>query len=67
MVGVAQLVERRIVVPKVAGSNPVTHPTQSRVAVRPEADLRTAPPIHHGYAHKTLTRLNICVSTNWAE
>ena len=27
MVGVAQLVEHRIVAPEVAGSNPVAHPT----------------------------------------
>jgi hypothetical protein len=30
MVGVAQLVERRVVVPDVAGSSPVTHPIQTR-------------------------------------
>jgi hypothetical protein len=29
MVGVAQLVEHRVVVPGVAGSSPVTHPTRS--------------------------------------
>ncbi len=29
MVSVAQLVERRIVIPVVAGSNPVVHPTQT--------------------------------------
>jgi hypothetical protein len=32
MVGVAQLVERRVVVADVAGSSPVTHPTQTRRA-----------------------------------
>ena len=32
MVGVAQVVERQIVVLNVAGSSPVTHPTQNRHA-----------------------------------
>lgn len=30
MVGIAQLVERWLVVPDVAGSSPVTHPIQTR-------------------------------------
>ncbi len=34
MVGVAQLVERRVVVADVAGSSPVTHP----IAIGPEVD-----------------------------
>src|SRR3954451_20485625 len=32
MVGVAQLVERRVVVADVAGSSPVVHPTRRRLA-----------------------------------
>jgi hypothetical protein len=31
LVGVAQLVELRVVVPAVAGSNPVAHPSTSRL------------------------------------
>ena len=31
MVGVAQLVEHRVVIPVVAGSSPVTHPTKPQV------------------------------------
>ena len=32
MVGVAQLVEHRVVIPVVAGSSPVTHPTNAQVS-----------------------------------
>ena len=35
MVSVAQLVERRIVIPVVAGSNPVVHPTQRLIRTWP--------------------------------
>ena len=52
MVGVAQLVELRIVIPVVAGSNPVAHP---RLKVRPGRGIggvrgkrfaRTKPVVH---------------------
>ena len=39
MVGIAQLVERRLVVADVAGSSPVTHP-KSRTAGRTTSGLR---------------------------
>ena len=44
MVGVAQLVEQRIVVPKVAGPIPVFHPTWGRDGMVDIADLKSAGP-----------------------
>ena len=38
MVGVAQLVERRVVAPAVAGSSPVSHPTFRHAGVAELAD-----------------------------
>ena len=35
MVGVAQLVEHRVVIPGVAGSSPVTHPTEEEAPIDP--------------------------------
>jgi hypothetical protein len=42
MVGVAQLAEHRVVIPVVAGSTPVTHPTEPRSGAVPAPDR--APP-----------------------
>ena len=39
-VGVAQLVERWIVIPEVAGSSPVTHPNQTILVVKNPCESR---------------------------
>ncbi len=39
MVGVAQLVERRIVIPVVVGSNPIVHPIFMRLNLRVQDDV----------------------------
>ena len=39
MVGVAQLVERRVVAPAVAGSSPVSHPTAGVAELADALDL----------------------------
>ena len=59
MVGVAQLVEHRLVAPNVAGSNPVTHP----MLKSPVSNLYGAFFIHscHGF-HKSFHLL----STNYS-
>ena len=46
MVDVAQLVEPRIVIPAVAGSSPVVHPTY-RVQRHASADVIPVEPIEH--------------------
>src|SRR5699024_9407475 len=45
MVGVAQLVERRVVVADVAGSSPVTHPIEAARAVCPGRFALSRPPL----------------------
>ncbi len=52
MVGVAQLVEHRVVVPGVAGSNPVAHPTFEgtdltfQLLTSKVGKLDPSPPVH---------------------
>ena len=48
MVDVAQLVEPRIVIPVVAGSNPVIHPTTFKVEHRSMAQFGSAPGLGPG-------------------
>ena len=68
MVGVAQLVELRLVMPAVVGSNPIVHPIpfspaspSARLAIHPHVSVFRDLTLHH-ILGDSLSRLNIGVS-----
>ena len=52
MVAVAQLVESRIVIPVVVGSNPISHPNSSMYV--PDTSVTTAAPNRYAAAGNTI-------------
>src|SRR5574340_437988 len=60
-VGVAQLVERWIVVPVVVGSNPTTHPTQNKRLTKTPRRSLSFVPIHRDNRDRAAALAYACV------
>ena len=60
MVGVAQLVEPRIVIPVVVGSSPIVHPIVSGIEFWPVLRLTESERLHRSVTTECAKRLSVC-------